>query len=473
MGQAQNSTSIGNKRQRYDEQYVRKSLANKKLIYMADYNFRKVRSYANFMQGAQNLLSRTIENFFSAKVRIHFEPFRELVPAYGIDILECRKRYVYILSSDRVLIVPRMSDGNGNTYYLAILIEGKDVGQYKRRSIFNHLASSISTSLRDSYQYRFWDAVKHFDERLIIRSISHYLAKRQFNPYKINTIITKFNALRSTTFEGKYFSTGIIFTATLADYKKDIGCGGRWGVVMGLHNTQHVYDDIDTRFWYLADGINNFYLSDSKESVHYMFVYKNEDNNYLNRMVLTNALKGRDFLLRVFAGRELSVITSQQVEFIYQENTWRYRDYEWLKTRICNAIPLNGKVYNAILYFVLFCSKNDISSILWIPKDLSNIDNFVQVKRSFSNKIINMTDRDNEGLIKRMLSSDGATVVTTNGDVKYYGCIAKLKAQKTKKAKGTGETAAGNLAENGIAFKISQDGVIKVFLKKNSDPIRF
>ena len=87
---------------------------------MADFNFRNVKSYANFMQGAQNLLSQTIGNFFSAKVSLYFEPLRELILIYGIDVLMCRKRYAYIISKDKVLIVPRIIDKLGNIYYLAI-----------------------------------------------------------------------------------------------------------------------------------------------------------------------------------------------------------------------------------------------------------------------------------------------------------------------------------------------------------------
>ena len=32
----------------------------------------------------------------------------------------CRKRYAYIISKDKVLIVPRIIDKLGNIYYLAI-----------------------------------------------------------------------------------------------------------------------------------------------------------------------------------------------------------------------------------------------------------------------------------------------------------------------------------------------------------------
>ena len=44
---------------------------------------------------------------------------------------------------------------------------------------------------------------------------------------------------------------------------------------------------------------------------------------------------------------------------------------------------------------------------------------------------------------------------------------------ETNKAKGTGEQAAKNLARNGIAIKISQDGTIKLFLNPEDDPIKY
>ena len=50
--------------------------------------------------------------------------------------------------------------------------------------------------------------------------------------------------------------------------------------------------------------------------------------------------------------------------------------------------------------------------------------------------------------------------------VKYYGCIVNMDSAKVNAVKGTGETVASLLASNGVAFKISQDGTIKVFLNE-------
>lgn len=48
----------------------------------------------------------------------------------------------------------------------------------------------------------------------------------------------------------------------------------------------------------------------------------------------------------------------------------------------------------------------------------------------------------------------------------HYGCIVDMKNLEIKGVKGTGESAAEVLGKNGIAFKISQDGTIKVFMNE-------
>lgn len=65
----------------------------------------------------------------------------------------------------------------------------------------------------------------------------------------------------------------------------------------------------------------------------------------------------------------MSFITSEGLELANQENCWWYRDYELLKKRIQKEVNLNEDVYNSFSYYVLYCSKNDISSLIWIPKD--------------------------------------------------------------------------------------------------------
>lgn len=83
-------------------------------------NFRFIHGYENFMRGCQTLLIHTLENFFSAKVRLHFEPLREILPRYGIDILNCVERKVYGIDKDNVMIVSHVNIDDFS-YLLAIV----------------------------------------------------------------------------------------------------------------------------------------------------------------------------------------------------------------------------------------------------------------------------------------------------------------------------------------------------------------
>lgn len=121
------------------------------------------------------------------------------------------------------------------------------------------------------------------------------------------------------------------------------------------------------------------------------------------------------------------------------------------------------------MHYILYCSKNDISSILWIPSssDVKDIDKYVSNKHSHFYSSIKIQDPESEGIFKRFLSSDGATTINSEGKLLYYGCIANLTTEQSNNPKGTGETAASILAKNGIAFKVSQDGTVKIFLGSN------
>lgn len=128
----------------------------------------------------------------------------------------------------------------------------------------------------------------------------------------------------------------------------------------------------------------------------------------------------------------------------------------------------NYEVSNAIIYYSLKCSRNHISSIIWIPKntekkDIEELttDNRIRIW----NKKLNILVESNEALIDKVLASDGAIVIENNGDVMYESVFSKVEKIKSSSGVlvGSGETATKNLAQNGVAIKVSQDGTIKVF----------
>lgn len=434
-------------------------------------DFFDIRGYDSFVLEAHKLLIDTLSEFFSAsEVRLHFKPTTELA-YYDVDISKDPGRNVYHVDDNTVLLVCH-AQLDGEFYYLGIKLIGNHLGEL--RKVFNLTAESITLSLNRCIYSQFRDSIAFMGDRIIVEIISRCVAPGYFNPAKITHLVDKFTSLRSTTFEGKHFSTGLIITQSFHEYRMK-GDKGRDGTMITLNRPKGYLSRIDNRFWYLADGFRTFFATDLKSDIHAMFVYSASSNDHLANMLLSNTLKGGDALFRVEAGREVSIITSDGIEFINQENSWRYRDYELLKKRIVKEIGLDDEVYNSLLYYVLYCSKNDISSLIWVPKDMGKYQD--DLKPTTINKLartgFNIKDQSYSSLIKRILSSDGATVISTTGEIEAFGCMVETALAKPSGVKGTGETAAGLLAKNGVAIKVSQDGTIKVFLNGREKAIKF
>lgn len=433
-------------------------------------DFYDIAGYENFVRESHKLMIDTLGEFFSAEVRLHFKPLSES-QYYNVDIRVNPRRNVYHIDQNNVLLVCYVTN-EADVYYLGILITAGHIGELKK--IFNVTAMTISRSLNRCVPTRFRNAVIEMGDRLIVNLIGKYLSPWKYSYAKVVHLVDKFVLLRATTFEGKYFSTGLLLTKSLHDYKKEDD-EGRGGELLRLNKTTGYLSRIENRFWYLADGYRTIFVTDLKSDIDNMFVRTLSGMNHLEKMILYKTLRGGDALFRVESGREVSVITSKGIEFINQENCWRYRDYELLKKRILNTVTMDEETYNSLLYYVLFCSKNDVSSLIWIPKDLK------KYKASLKSTTINKLSRTNfkitnhafSPLIKRMLSSDGATVISGTGEVVAYGCMVEMSKAKVSGLKGTGETAAGQLAKNGVAIKVSQDGTIKVFLNGRDKAIKF
>lgn len=433
-------------------------------------NFLTIPGYKRYLQDANKVLINTLSDFFSANIRLQFRPFKELL-YYGVDIEKNPKRDVYVLGDNSVLIVCRIKFKE-EVYYLGIVITANQISGLER--IFQATGNAVSITLKQCAENGFRDSLAYVGDRLIVRLIARYLESRRYDWTKLTHLVDKFLSLRSTTFEGKHFSTGIIVTHSLYAYQRE-GEEGREGKVIHLNQKKDFFSSIDNRYWYMADGIRTYYITDLKSKIENMFIYSNTGYDHVKKMILFNTLKGDDCLFRTEAGREVSVITADGVEFINQENIWRFRDYNLLKQRIIQEVNLSDSVYNSLIYFVLYCSKNDISSLIWVPKDLSHFSDLLKPNtiNVLTDASLNVTNQINSPLILRMLSSDGATIISPSGEVKAYGCIVDTTNAKPKGVKGTGETAAGLLAENGVSIKISQDGTIKVYLNNSQPPVKF
>ena len=131
-------------------------------------------------------------------------------------------------------------------------------------------------------------------------------------------------------------------------------------------------------------------------------------------------------------------------------------------------LGIEYKVSYAILLYILKCSRNHISSILWMPKDCSEeaIGKLTTNNRvKIWNSELNIMNESHQVLIEKILASDGAVVIDGNGKIIFESVFANMNGDSSSAVKlaGSGETAARLLSQNGVAVKISQDGTIKIF----------
>lgn len=435
-----------------------------------DYNLGNIACFENFRRDAKGIFISTLEMFFSASVEIYEYPLNQ-VKKHNIDILKTPKRVVYYLDDNRILLVPHLYKGKEIIAYLGILLEKKGLGYSKK--IFNVLGDTLVKNLTRALIFNFREPIQIIDNNLLIRVIANYFSKGRYNPNRIMFLIEFMNKLRTTSFEGKYFSTGMILTKANYSYRgiyKDY----RFGEAISLTrkyslNTQK----IDRRFWFLVDGKNSFYLCNRKFDITHFFCLDEElkQNTYLNNLTLSNTLKGGDVLFRVENEKEFSIITSDGIEFNYNENHWRFRDFSALKKLLLNYAVFPEDIFDSLLFYLFHCSKKAISCIVWIPDDFRRVDNLLKVKNRLFRKKLNISSKKYTNNIIRLLSSDGATVIDNEGFFRYYGCIVDMARVNISGVKGTGESAASILADNGIAIKVSQDGTIKLFVKQNSNAI--
>lgn len=66
------------------------------------------------------------------------------------------------------------------------------------------------------------------------------------------------------------------------------------------------------------------------------------------------------------------------------------------------------------------------------PKNVDTIKDFLKTSHTISRKPFRIQEPQFDGLIKRLLASDGATVICPDGTVKYYGCIIKMEVADNK-----------------------------------------
>lgn len=435
----------------------------------------EVKGYKDLSHGPHLVLIHTLTNLLSAKVVLHFNPIERYKEVYNLDITTNPKRTFYKQDDQNLVFLISYAEVD-DIYYLLGMRLTSPLLKYLNKRLFHYLSTVITRCLCDAAKKKFRNCMDSFGEPLITQLISKLLSVGFYNRSKIAHLINIFKNLRSTTFEGKYFSTGFILTKSIYLYKLKQPDNAQYLVLPNEQNYR-LFDDQGRRFWFMANGIETFFIADLKTRINAIYIYEGTDD-YVSDSLLESRLSGGDVLMRVLNGREFSIIDSEGCEFLHQEYVWKYRDYKALKECLKSFLPIDDQLYYSIMKYILRCSRDDRSSILWVVNDEENFTEYITNEQpnnvlKENRKKLNIKTPSVAPIVDRLMASDGATVINLKGEILCYGVFANLSLEPHGGVIGSGETAASILGKNGLAIKVSQDGPITIYVEGLNESISF
>ena len=421
----------------------------------------------------QEQVLKFLEVFFSAEVKFVKSSIKEICDEMGVEYKENERRHSYCFRNNKRLIVvyehnnERMQKNESKELF-RILLES-DINSEIPSVYYDNTSVIISEFFNDARNNTF---IAFYDSNTIdVLSktlISYIMSTAAFKKSYIFSWLEKLEKLSNTTFEGVYFSTGVIFTRRmeqiLANKTGDYKCFPALNS-FPIIDFQNDYK----RCWYLADGDINFYIADKKGEVSNLItIFRKKD--YFDNYFLKGFIKGQDIVFRSLGRGELSIINKDGIEIIKRENEWKIRSVDSMIRFFIDNCSMNNSTAKAISYYIIQCSRNHKSSIFWVPKkenEKAIINKLIIQKEDMQNANFYITKTEYEQLFMRIFTSDGANIISKDGKLLYCGAIVNLRTVKSSGLKGTGESAAEILGMNGVCVKISQDGKIKIFKNDN------
>ena len=362
-----------------------------------------------------------------------------------------------------ICIVSQIMDDEKLIAYYPVVFKSTNIKLYlKAKNLLSKMAEAISDQMTLCYQQGFRGCDWFFGENFARIIVSNCISTKKYDGIKFAHLIEKMEQLSVSTFEGQFFTTGVIITSNISKYRS------------GLEEFNEVrkLDEIDKREWFLANGKESFFLMDHNSvSIGLYRTTPSEKeyfDKYFDEYYLSDDLHAPDFVVRTVGPNELVVSDADGKEFVKVENIWKYRHNKNITNFIVEHSDLTYRISYVILFYIMYCSRNHISSIIWLPSDSSayaiegvTTPNRVKI---WKNKL-NILEEKHQVFIEKLLASDGAIVIDKSGNIIYESVFADMNYASVSKAKltGSGETATKLLAKNGIAIKISQDGKIKMF----------
>lgn len=399
-----------------------------------------------------------------------------MMKARGVDISTSPQRGLYPFPADSTLVMlGRLVEGRKLDAAFSLTLRGNNLDGFGY--LFFAFEGALARTLNRSRQFGFNDRPQQFGDELVQLAISRYFSKGYFNYRSFLLLLDLFRKLSTTTFEGRNFTTGLILTPSHYAYaeKHDQSRGGKLFPLekdrpIGLHSGD------DKRFWYLADGQTSFFMADRWLNIQDLFVLdapRRSLASFMDDYSLSSTVKGRDALFRVNGRAEYSVLTSERTEFCFKDNKWHIRNLKTIAAQIRSSLGVDEAFVESLLYFVFLLSRRRCSAILWVPHEITNIQDVMLSRNSLAQRPFSILEDAHTQTIFRQLSSDGATTIAKDGNVVSFGSVVDISKATISGVRGTGETAAALLASRGVAVKVSQDGAIRLYTSAERPPIVF
>lgn len=421
--------------------------------------------FENFLQHGKEELSEFLKNFLNLdEVRIQVCKLNILKEWLMVNELDVA---MDVPVKDNEICIVSQIQANGEVIsYFPYVLKGRNVKKFlELKSFLTKLAEAISDQITLCYLQNFKGGDWIFGENLARMIVSNCISTQKYDGIKFAHLIEKMEQLATSTFEGTFFPTGVIVSSDTSKYKEHF---------LKFRKEKQL-DQIDKRQWFLANGQESFFLLDNSTKVSGIYIKPKPQcpefiNRYFHEYYLTNELMAPDVIVRTVGPNEISVSDSDGKEFVKVENVWRYRHRKNITQFLVDQLHIDYKISYAILYYTLMCSRNHVSSIIWMPNDCS-IEAIRNLTASDGIKIwtsqLSILNESHQVLVEKILASDGAVVIDKNGYILYECVFADMSKVENdvdrEKLVGSGEVATRLLAKNGVAIKISQDGTIKVF----------
>ncbi|WP_153012989.1 hypothetical protein [Pseudacidovorax intermedius] len=436
-------------------------------------DFRNFPGSQEFQRHALAYLRGSISRFFGGSVKFDSQPLGALRHQHGLDIAATPHRGVYIVDNGTcAVILGRVLHGNG--VKAAFSLQLRDTNVEGLEKLFNVFEAALAVTLTRGAVHKFADKPHQYGDELIELTISKYFGKGYYDHRRIQVAINLFHDLANTRFEGRNFTTGLVLTRSHYAYAEKKG-HTREGRLFPLETGRNLSsaDGVDKRFWYLSDGQTSFFLANRHLELKHLFITHGARQSlatFVDDYTLSKTIKGGDVLFRVSSQSEWSITGSEGIEFGFREGRWRARNLDQISKLVRATLQVQENFVQGLLFYVFYLSRRRLSSILWVPMDVSQIEQVVLSQNRFTQQPFSILDEMHTQSLIRLLSSDGASIVARDGTLISFGCVVDTSKLQVKGIKGTGESVASLLGSNGLAVKISQDGTIKLY-PSNAAPL--